>query len=1330
AMQPVPVGVTGDLYIGGIQLARGYHVRPELTQERFLPDPFSDEPGSRIYKTGDLARYLPDGSLEYAGRSDDQIKLRGFRIELGEIEATLLKHPKVLESAVIARDEERGGKRLIGYWVSQEPGSTSAAELRNFLKGRLPEYMVPAAWMELDRMPLTPSGKTDRRQLPMPKDVRPEAAFVAPESPAERQLAEIWKEVLGVQQVGVHDNFFILGGHSLMATQLASWIRDSMQIDLSLKVIFENPTIAEMAIYIEKNNPSSNSEASDEMWWNDEEDHPLSFAQRRLWFLNQFMDDKTAYMIPGAIRLIGKLNAEALRDSLNEMINRHESLRVSFKENNGMPFIEISNNLFLDLSPVSCPFQDADKETVVQRLAAEEARRPFDLTQAPLIRATLIRLGEGDHLLLITMHHIISDGWSLSVFTQELSQLYNAFIHGKSSPLPSLPFQYSHYAVWQRRYLSGANLERQIDYWKKQLEGTQPVLQLPTDYDRPEQQSFRGGSLRFKLDASLTGLLQELGRSEGATWFMTLLAAFNILLGRYTNEEDIVIGTPIANRNRKEIEPLIGFFANTLVLRTDLSGAPDFRQLLRRVRENCLQAYDHEDVPFEKLVELLQPERNPKYSPLFQVMFILQNNELPALELEGIQAETVEVDQGTSKFDLTVSFEEKAGGFEGCFEYNLDLFRPETIGRMAANFQALLQSIADDPDQNIHTLPMFSDVERDVMSLENPNEWNSLTLQVFTRLFEQQVQRTPDATAIMYKGQGISYAELNKRSNQLARLLQKAGVSEETVVAILMERSPSLIIAFLAVLKSGGACVPIDPGCSNERLDYILENSGVKWVLTQECFAEKIQQESIQIITVDPQWTDLHSENDQNLEHETRPEQLACLMYTSGSGGIQKGVRIRHHLLASMTKRLEKFLQPEATGNHLRPGLNCSIESEAFLGQLQYLLHGHALDIVPQAIRTESTEFISYVRENGIERFTCTPTQLRLLLGEGLTIHTGTALRVVWVSGEPLDKALWNRLAECKTIHFYHFFGMIEQAGASLGCRVTARGKPSLGHALHGVEQSILNRHMQPVPWGAIGELYFRRNHAEPLYWGETQKVAHERTINSPTSSSEQSGWFGTGDLVRGLSDGSIEYVGRLDREMNVNGVRMEYGQIEEALYDHPAVRQVYLKSVVIESIPRLVAYVMLSERIEMSEIHSHLRSKLPGYMIPFYLVEMDDFPLIYNGRIKADHLPIPDLSSIVGETDEEPRNAIEALLTEYCRELLGVPEIGIHHNFFDMGGHSLLAMEVIAYVRNAFGVQLSVKTLFDLPTVAQLSNEIERLLIEEIENMDEEEARMLLEAE
>ncbi len=844
-LQPVPVGVPGELFIGGLGVARGYHNRPELTEEKFIPDPFSDDPNARLYRTGDLARYLPDGNIEFLGRLDYQVKVRGYRIELGEIEATLGRHPAVREAAVVALEVAPGDKRLAAYIVPAGETVPTAGELRRFLQERLPDYMVPSAYVVMEALPLTPNGKVDRQALPEPEWSRRQLAgeYVAPRTPVEEVLAGIWSQVLGVEEVGVHDNFFELGGHSLLATQLVSRVREAFEIELPLRHVFECPTVATLAERIEIiRRTEAGVQAPPIRPVPRDREIPLSFAQQRLWFLDQLAPNSPLYNIPDAVRITGPLDVGVLERSLNEIVRRHEVLRTTFAAVEGRPIQVIAPELHLPLPIVDLrSLPKARREAEALRLATEEAQRPFDLARGPLIRALLLRLDEEEHIALLTVHHTVSDGWSTGVFMGEMAALYEAFAAGKPSPLPELPIQYADFAVWQREWLQGEVLERQLAYWKEQLAGLPPILELPTDRPRPAFQTFRGDYQTFTLPEELTQAIKDLCQREGVTLFMTLLAAFQTLLSRYSGQDDISVGVPIANRTRAEIEGLIGFFVNTLVMRTKLDGNPTFREVLKRVREVALGAYAHQDLPFEMLVDALQPERDMSHSPLFQVAFALQSTPARAVALprSGLTLEPVEAHSGTAKYDLTLYMDEEGDRLSGSLEYNTDLFDADTIRRMLGHFQTLLEAVVADPDRPIAQLPLLTESEQQQMLVR----WNATATdfdhdRCAHHLVEAWAARQPHAIAVTFEDQALSYAELDRRANQLAHHLQKLGVGPESLVGISTRRSPEMVIAILAVLKAGGAYLPLDPTYPPERLAFMLQDAAVSVLLVDSRGAE------------------------------------------------------------------------------------------------------------------------------------------------------------------------------------------------------------------------------------------------------------------------------------------------------------------------------------------------------------------------------------------------------------------------------------------------------------------------------------------------------------
>ncbi|HYO57388.1 non-ribosomal peptide synthetase, partial [Archangium sp.] len=900
--RPVPLGVPGELYLGGAGLARGYLHRPELTAERFVHHPFSREPGARLYRTGDLVRLLPDGELEYLGRIDNQVKVRGFRIELGEVEAVLRAHPAVQDVVVHARSDSPGEKRLVAYIVARAGHSPDAAQLKEHVQRHLPRYMVPSAFVTLAALPLTPNGKVDRKALPAPDSSRVESTYVAPRTLTEELLASVWARVLRVERVGAYEHFFELGGHSLLATQAISRIREALQVDLPLSSLFDAPTLAALAEKVDALRQARQGQALPPLLpLPRTETPPLSFAQQRLWFLEQLEPGSAAYNVPAAVRFTGALDVDALRRAFSELTRRHEALRTTFHiSSTGEPLQHVADTLepaftVLDLSMRS----ETERAAEVQRLAAAEAGRPFDLTRGPLLRITLLRMAEREHVMLLTMHHIVSDGWSMNVLVEDLTALYAAFASGRPAQLPALPVQYADYAAWQRHWLRDEALEKQLTYWRRQLAGAPQFLELPTDKPRPAVQSLRGASWFVHLPRELSDAIQSLGQREGVTPFMVLLAALEVVLHRYSGQDDLCVGTPIASRNRVELEGLIGFFANTLVLRTRLSASTSFRELLSRVREASLGAYTHQDVPFEKLVEELQPRRDLSRSPLFQVMFTFQNNRLPDTSHAGLELSRLEVDHRTSKFDLELVLTASTDGLRGRFEYSTDLFEEATIARLSQHLRTVLEAVAAQPEQRVGDIPLLPEAEKHRVLVEFNLTHSDLPLDVcFHQLFESQVALSPHAIAVRDSSSSLSYSALNSRSNRLAHLLVHSGLQPDSLVALLAPRGCDYLASTLGILKSGAAWLPLDPFHPPHRLSQILSLSLPPLVLVSDSLAPLLAS-ALELLPSDsrPRVLSLDSSlssssPESNLPARSSPSHLAYVIFTSGSTGTPKGAMV------------------------------------------------------------------------------------------------------------------------------------------------------------------------------------------------------------------------------------------------------------------------------------------------------------------------------------------------------------------------------------------------------------------------------------------------------
>ncbi|HYH78313.1 MAG TPA: amino acid adenylation domain-containing protein, partial [Longimicrobium sp.] len=1300
AGEPVPVGVTGELYLGGAGVTRGYRRLPGQTAERFLPDPFGSAPGARLYRTGDRGRWLPDGTIEFMGRGDAQVKVRGFRIELGEIEARLAEHAAVHEVVVVARDGEVGDPRLVAYYTGDRAG---AAALRAHLAARLPEYMIPAAFVHMDALPVNPNGKLDRKALPAPDFASAEEeTYVAPRTPVEEVLAGIWAEVLGLERVGVEEGFFDRGGHSLLATRVVSRVRELFGVELPLRALFEGPTVAELAGRVEEMRraglpvlpPVVPTERTGAL--------PLSFAQERLWFLDRLEPGSTTYNLPAAWRLGGALDEAALERALGEIVRRHEALRTVFAEVDGSPvqIVALFGAFALPVEDLS-GLSEADREAAVRRRAGEEARRAFDLSAGPLFRAALLRLGAEEHVLLLSMHHVVSDGWSMGVFFRELSALYAAYLAGRESPLPELPVQYADYAVWQHEQLAGEVLDRQLSYWREQLSGAPALLELPTNHPRPPVRTYRGAHERIELPGEPLERLRALGRSEGATLYMVLLGAFQVLLSKYGGSEDIVVGSPIAGRTRKEIEELIGFFVNTVVLRTDLSGDPSFRETLRRVREVTLGAYAHQEVPFEKLVAELQPERSLSHSPLFQVMFVLQNAGGGGGGLPGLAVSEVAADLASARFDLTLELAATPQGLRGGLNYSTDLFERGTVERMLGHLARVLEQVAADADVRLSRLELLGEPER-ALVLE---EWNRTAAEYpadrcIHELFEVQAARTPDATAISFAGAALTYATLDHAANRLANHLRRRGVRPETRVGICLERGPELVVAILAVLKAGGAYVPLDPAYPAERLAFMLADSGAPLLLTRLPLPEGLPPHAAEVVCLEADRERIEAESARAPAAGARPDHLAYVIYTSGSTGTPKGVMVPHRGLPNLAYMQARRFGIDETSRVLQ---FASFSFDAAVAELfDTLLAGATLVMAPREELLPGAGLLETLRRGRVTVATLPPSVLAMLPPDDLP-----ELRTVVSAGEAVDAATVERWSGGRV--FVNGYGPTETTVCAATARCEADGRaPSIGRPLENMRAYVLDAAGRPAPVGVPGELYMGGVGVARGYLGRPGLTAG-RFVPDPFSVAGGARLYCTGDRVRWSARGELEFLGRVDAQVKVRGFRIEPGEIEGALRRSEGVADCVV--VAREDVPgekRLVAYVVGDG--EAGVLREHLRRELPEYMVPSAFVLLDALPLTANGKLDRKALPAPEGDAYARRSYEAPLGEVEAALAGIWGEVLGVGRVGRWDHFFELGGHSLLATRVVSRVRELFGVELPLRALFERPTIAELAKAVEEM--------------------
>ena len=1266
-----------------------------------------------MYKTGDLARWLPDGNIDFVGRNDKQVKIRGFRIELGEIEARLAEHPEVREALVLAREDTAGEKRLVAYYTASgigeaEAASVGAEQLRAHLSAVLPDYMVPAAYVRMEMLPLTPNGKLDRKALPAPEqNAYAVRGYEAPVGEIETRLAEVWAEVLQLEEVGRHDNFFELGGHSLLAVRVVSRLQQVLSVEVAIRDLFAHAELADLARHLQG---AAHAELSRIVPAKRSGRLPLSFAQQRLWFLAQMEGGSAAYHIPFGLHLKGDLNRTALGRALDRILVRHEILRTTFAFLDGEPVQQIGaveESSFRLIEHDLCGHNDVEAELAA--LSELEAVASFDLEAGPLIRGRLIRLAENEHVLLVTMHHIVSDGWSMGVMVRELNALYGAFLGGLADPLPELEIQYADYAVWQRQWIEGAILQQQAAYWKTTLAGAPALLELPMDRVRPAQQSYAGAALPVVFEEKLTSGLKGLSRRNGTTLYMTLLAGWAILLARLSGQQDVVIGSPVANRGRTEIENLIGFFVNTLALRLDLSGSPSVSELLQQTKAQSLAAQRHQDIPFEQVVELAQPVRSLAHSPLFQVMFAWQNAVESSLELPGLELQPFEPSpHRVAKFDMTLFLQEMGDTIGGVIEYASALFERPTVRRMLDHYQQVLREMVRDPKQSVSTLPLLTEAERHRLLFD----WND-TETVFAsgcvhELFAEQVEKTPNAVAVEYEGREISYAELNRRTNQVGHYLRKQGVKPETRVAICLERSFEMVVGLLGILKAGGAYLPLDPSYPRERLAYVLKDGQVSVLLTQERFRSQFSSYSGKVLALDAQWNEVAIENDTNLQNITGLENLVYVIYTSGSTGQPKGAMNVH---AGLCNRLRWMQQQYGLDANDRVLQKTPFTFDVSVWEFFWPLLTGARLVMAQPGGHQDVDYLNAtIQDSHITTIHFVPAMLNIWLQSQGAANCTTLKRVI-CSGEALSLEAQKRFHSKLGAELHNLYGPTE---ASIDvtywpCQdADSRDFVPIGGPIANTQVYVLDRALELVPAGVKGELYLGGVGLARGYLARPDLTA-EKFVPHPFSQAGGERLYRTGDEVRWRGKGELEYFGRLDNQVKLRGFRIELGEIEARLAEYLEVREAVVLAR--EDTPgekRLVAYYTASGigEAEAARLRAHLSAVVPDYMVPAVYVRMERLPLTPNGKIDRKALPQPDM-----DTPEEeyvgPRDPTEETLCQLWQEVLRRERVGIHDNFFSMGGHSLLAVQLISRIKQAFAIEIPLSALFAGPTVARMARHI-----------------------
>ncbi|MFC4517286.1 amino acid adenylation domain-containing protein [Streptomyces ehimensis] len=1318
----VPVGVPGELLIGGEGVARGYVGQPGLTAERFVPDPFGGA-GGRLYRSGDRCVWRADGVLEFVGRVDEQVKIRGFRVEPGEVEAVVAGHPGVAECLVMVREDRPGDRRLVAYvrpvaGAGVEP--VSPVELRGLVQGSLPEYMVPAAFVRVPSFPLTVNGKVDRSALPVPE--REDLAVsegVEPVSEVERSVAEVWRRVLGVDRIGLHDNFFSLGGDSISATQVISQIRREHDVELPMSSIFDMPLLRDFAARVDGETARNQLAVTDVR----NEDGRLSFAQQRLWFLDQYEPENGQYNVSISFRVRGDLREDVLKDAFRTVIERHDVLRTGFRKVLGRPALHVLDEANIPWEPVDLRWlgKVATREQEAKRRVREFMLRPFDLGRPPLLRLLSVRLGAAEWIVTITQHHIVTDWWSLGNLLDELSAAYAALLDGQSLNLPEPDIQYADYAAWQQQWLEGAELDRQLGYWRTQLSGHESAEVLP-NRPRPPMRTTRGVSHDFQLDPTFLSELKGLAQEFGATLHMVLMSAVALLLARYTGRSDIAFGTASAGRNRSELENVLGFFVNTLVIRLSVEQNMTLADLLRSTREVSLAAYDHADLPFDKLVEDLSIDRDPSRTPLFQLMCVLENPAQPTPELAGLQVEEYDVPVEIAPFDLTVEFVETARGLRGRVLYAKDLFDERMIEQLAAGVRTGLQAMVADPGRRLAEVSILSEEHRRQLltwgTAEHSHDGDGLVL----RRFENQVAVRPDATAVVCEEDSLSYWELDERANRLAHHLRRNGIGPADVVGVSVWRSPELVVGMLAAFKAGAVYLPLDPELPTDRLAYMLSSAGASLVISDEDHGPAVNGD-VPTVLLDDVWADdsLPATRPASAGH---PDDIAYIVFTSGSTGRPKGVMVSQRSLDEHTAAMQEsyaFKPDDRVLHFLAQGFDVSLE------QVFTTLACGATLVLRGDERWSARDLVRRVDYHGITVLHLTPSHwqgLVALLESSPELRPDT-IGLVIVGGEQMTRADADRSRTVfPTARHLNVYGPTEATITSVvgvvGSGVAGDGVVPIGVPVGGVRVYVADEDLRLVPVGVPGELLIGGEGVARGYVGQPGLTA-ERFVPDPFGGAGGR-LYRSGDRCVWRADGVLEFVGRVDEQVKIRGFRVEPGEVEAVVAGHPGVAECLV--MVREDRPgdrRLVAYVRPVagagvEPVSPVELRGLVQGSLPEYMVPAAFVRVPSFPLTVNGKVDRSALPVPEREDLAVSEGVEPVSEVERSVAEVWRRVLGVDRIGLHDNFFSLGGQSLLATEAVARLNDTFGIDLSLPMIFQEPTVAGLAALIEEKKADSVE--------------
>jgi len=1309
-MKPVPIGIPGELYVGEQALARGYLEKPDLTALKFIPNLYSKVPGERIYQTRDLVKILPDGQIEFLGRIDKQIKLRGFRIELGEIEAVINKLKQVDQVAVILKDTAE--KKLIAFIIPNKDVEFNIAEIKKEISQELPQYMIPSHFEVLEQFPVTTHGKVDRKylqtiELKNKKNNLSEKNIL---SPTEELLLTITNSVLKISDSDLSDNFFDLGGHSILATQFASRIRESFKIDLSIKLIFELDNLQKLASEIDLLKDKFVELIMPELIKNESiSEFPLSFAQQRMWFLQKLDPTNISNNIFSAFTISGELDTNKFHDSIKSIIVKHSILRTYFIELEGKPYQKVADGIDFELDIINLSHLSyEDQETEIKKLVSEFSKHVFNLEVPELFKIKIACKNDEECVVLLNMHHIISDGWSMGVLVKDLVNYYNSEV-----TLNDLEIQYQDYAIWQRKFMDSPNFEKQLEYWKNELSEIPEKIDLPTDNPRGSIQTFNGATFQFSFNENLSNKISALSRKSNLTEYMICLSAYYILLNKYARQDNIVVGTPIANRNHSKIEDLIGLFVNTLAINISVNSNEKIINFLKQVREKILNAHLYQDFPFEKLVEVLQPNRNMSHSPIFQVAFAFQNTPFENMALPGLEIKPAEFQSTISKYDITLYMQSRDGLLSGSFEYNTNLYNETTIKQMADHFSFILTQIVNDTKRKISNILLLPDEEiKNVVLTNSRNRELSRNTETIVSQFYNIVNKYSSRTAInlsyedsnTYFTDEYTYDELNKRSNQVARYLKSKGLTKEEVVGISIERSFATIVSILGILKAGGAFLSIDKDLPNDRIRFICKEANVRKILclpdTKSTYGKNIS-----MIEIDAGFDVFNDVDDSNFYSDILPENLAYLIYTSGSTGKPKGVLLQHNGVVSLAEEQKSIFSINEQSNVLQFASHSFDASiwEIFMA----LLNGASLTLVPKETIASSNKLINLIKFTKVTNITLPPSVLSIMPENEIELGS---LETIILAGEKCPQSLVKKWGKGR--QFVNAYGPTESTvcASFYNCKVDDIYDPPIGKPLGDTSLFIADKYLNPLPVGVPGELLIEGKSLSRGYLNNPIQTS-EKFIPNPFSNTAGSRLYKTGDLAKLLPDGNIEFLGRIDDQIKLRGFRIEIGEINSCSRLHPEIIDVFtMLRKDTPKIEQLVAYIIVKDKdtFKLTEFRSYLKNRLPEYMIPQSILIIDEFPLTQSKKVDFKRLPIPEFDNRFKQKKYiPPANDNERKIVEIGAELLGIKKMSMNDSFFELGGHSLLATQFISKINNELDVNVSIRTLFEYPVVSEFTNQL-----------------------